>query len=118
MIGLARIVKTSLKDLYEKYRKTPQSIREINISLKQQLINTQKLLLRIDVVADSVMEDLEITLRDNKADKQILIDQLDEMYRMITRFKRLLSSMSAYAKALESIKEDLYREIENCSKEE
>lgn len=118
MIDLARIVKISLKDLYEKYRKTPQSIREINISLKQQLINTQKLLLRIDVVADSLMEDLEITLRDNKADKQKLIDQLDEMYRMITRFKRQLSSISAYVKALESIKEDLYREIENRSKEE
>ena len=109
---MARIIRKSLRDCYEEYKKTPQSIKEINISLKQQLINTQKLLLRLDVVIDDIVKDIDGAIEKNSLTKQELIDQLDEMYDAVIKFKRQLKAMSAYVKALESVKEDLYEEAD------
>lgn len=108
---MARIVRKSLRDCYEEYKKTPQSIKEININLRQQLISTQKLLLRLDVAIDSIAKEIDSSVNENRLTKQELFDQLDEMYDAVSKCKRQLKTMSAYVKALESVKEDLYEEV-------
>ena len=109
---MARIIRKSLRDCYEEYKKTPQSIKEINANLKQQLISTQKLLLRLDIAIDRIADDIDSAVNENRMTKQELTDQLDEMYDAVLKCKRQLKAMSAYVKTLESIKEDLYEETD------